>query len=84
MSAPNLLRASARWSQDLVQSDSTDLTSKCIGLVSCADFTGKYTDGAGNDVSNFPFQKGYNPVEIRRVWSTGTTLAGATVKLLMA
>lgn len=84
MSAPNLLRASAKWMQDLTQSDSTDLPTKCIGLLSSADFTAKIRDGAGNDITSVPIQKGYNPIEISRVWSTGTTLAGATVKMLMA
>jgi hypothetical protein len=54
--------------------DSNDLPGGvCRALLVGTAGAAKLTDAAGNVVTSVPLQAGYNPLRVKRVWSTGTT-----------
>lgn len=59
--------------------DSNDLANVTTGILASAACTVKLTTSGGETVTSFPMQAGYNPIRVARVFSTGTTLSGATL-----
>lgn len=51
--------------------DSTDIA-PCRGLLCGTAGNAQVTTVAGNTVT-IPLQQGYNPIRVKRVWSTSTT-----------
>lgn len=47
----------------------------CRGLLVGTAGAAKLTDASGNVVTGVPLQAGYNPLQVARVWSTGTAAA---------
>jgi hypothetical protein len=56
-------------------SDSVDLTVPSRGLLCGVAGNAQVTTQAGQTVT-IPLQQGYNPIRVRRVWSTSTTATG--------
>ena len=47
----------------------------CRGLLIGTAGAAKLTDSLGNVVTGVPLVTGFNPIKVKRVWSTGTTAA---------
>ena len=57
----------------ITPNDSTDLPGgRCFGICCGTAGTLNFIDAAGNDVTNFPLQAGYNPISVKRVKTGGT------------
>ena len=65
----------------ITPSDTDDLTVVTRAILATADCSVKVTMAGGEQVT-LPLQKGYNPLRVSRVWSTGTTLSGASLYAL--
>jgi hypothetical protein len=59
--------------------DTNDLTYATVSILASADCTVKVDTLGGETVTAYPLQKGYNDIRVTRVYSTGTTLGGATI-----
>lgn len=57
--------------------DDNDLEFATRALLASADCTIKADTVGGETVEGIPVQKGYNPLRVTRIYSTGTTLGGA-------
>jgi hypothetical protein len=55
--------------------DSTDIAVPSRGLLCGVAGNAQVTTAAGQTVT-IPLQQGYNPIRVRRVWSTSTTATG--------
>ena len=56
----------------VTKSDTTDMPNVSRALLVDADMTAKIVTVGGETVESFPLQKGYNPVRVSRIYSTGT------------
>jgi hypothetical protein len=70
--------AGANHAATVSLSDTDDLATVARCLLISADATVKVTTIGGESLA-VPLQKGYNNIWVTRVWSTGTTLNGATL-----
>lgn len=66
----------------ITPSDTVDLPDFSRAILASADCTVKLTTVGGETDTAYPMQKGYNPIRVKRVFSTGTTLGGATLRAL--
>jgi hypothetical protein len=56
----------------VTKSDTEDMPYTCRALLCDADMTVKIITHGGQTIENYPLQKGYNPIRVNRVYSTGT------------
>jgi hypothetical protein len=57
----------------------TDLTNYYKYVLCSADCTLKVTTVGGSIIVSVPFFRGYNPIAVKRIWSTGSTVGSATI-----
>lgn len=63
----------------ITPSDGSDLAFVTRGINASADCTVKITTDGGETITAFQLHKGYNPIRVTKVFSTGTTLGGASI-----
>lgn len=60
---------------EITPDDDADNCDGCRAILCEVAGDAKVTDSAGNTVT-IPMQQGYNPIRLKRVWSTDTTATG--------